>query len=215
MDRREPAAEVYQSSKMEWRSGYSYSTSEYKNPDKENLSSARRQKSNKISSRKLHKNESLCRYTAKYKGDKSNTKLKCQTRYQTNRSMPNHNNKPGRGSSKCFNTERSDGQQVSKGNPGYHTMVESQSTKRLAKNKEDSELVVATFNCHGYDRNETIKILNDFDADIVILQETWKFDISTIQGYTTVHSSAMQTDNIITGRPFGGIGYYIKDNINF
>ena len=92
-------------------------------------------------------------------------------------------------------------------------MVDTGTRERLVSRRKSSKLVILTFS-YGYDKNEVSKMIIDNSADIVALQETWRHNISQINGYQKLHFSAMDSQRY-RGRPFGGAGFYVKNSIPF
>lgn len=75
-----------------------------------------------------------------------------------------------------------------------------------------------SWNCQGIKAN--VHWLNTIinDADIVALQETWLFEheeryLLTNDNYKCINCSAMPNDKKLTGRPYGGLAFLIKNEL--
>ena len=84
-----------------------------------------------------------------------------------------------------------------------------------SSNRKNTKLVLGSLNVHGYDKNVIIELLKTENIDILAMQECWKFEIPDISGYKCVYASSMNIDEVQRGRPFGGNGFYIRDQLQF
>ena len=87
------------------------------------------------------------------------------------------------------------------------------------KNLGGFGLKIGSLNVNGLtNKFEVIQeLLHDNNLDILLLQETWLFDLdqAAFDGYTAIHVSAMEPDLPVMGRCFGGIAILLKNNIRF
>ena len=75
-------------------------------------------------------------------------------------------------------------------------------------------LVISILKWHGFDINE-VSLLLDKKPGILALQETWNYAITEFTNYNLIHVSAVDPNTVIKGRPHGGLGMYIRDDIPF
>jgi len=78
---------------------------------------------------------------------------------------------------------------------------------------------IASINVHGFgDKTSAIKnLIIQSKIDILCLQETWRFNLNDfkLKNYHVLHQTSMPIDTVITGRPYGGLGFIIKNSIKY
>ena len=78
---------------------------------------------------------------------------------------------------------------------------------------------IACLNLHGFgDKISVVQnLIIDLNIDILCIQETWRYNLNDFKmpNYHVLHQSSMPSDTVILGRPYGGLGFIIRNSIKY
>ena len=214
--RREYLAEECKSETMEWGSRSADLASDITGINSKDLHWTDRKNSIYGRNRKLHQTESVSRNLKPYQGCESSEKSKTTEANISNRSVCYNNDESRKRTSCSSNQHGIDAGQVPESNTENNQVVDLQPGKEVDTRRTNCpELVIVTFNCYGFNEYEVVKMMTEFKVDILSLQETWAFDIPEIDGFCKLHAAAMKPSESNRGRPYGGVGMYIRNSCSF